>query len=267
MAYSAVRFLFPWSCAVAAALALVIHAPVLDAMSSASPSPQQTASAPASSARPEIRVRAVEDFAVNGRGDNPAWNGVEWTTLNARNNAKDPYPTKFKVLYSKKGLYVLMDAVDKKLTATFRKDFENLWTEDVFEVFLWTDERDTVYFEYEISPLNYELPIIIPNFEGTFLGWLPWHYDGERKIQKAVSVTGGKQESGAAVESWRAEFMIPYDLLRPLRNAVPAKGTKWRANFYRIDHDRGKDQAVQWAWSPVQKNFHDFRNFGTLIFE
>ncbi len=171
----------------------------------------------------------------------------------ASRTSRTPYPTKFKLLYSKKGLYVLMDAVDKKLTATFKKDFENLWTEDVFEVFLWTDERDTVYFEYEISPLNYELPIIIPNFEGTFLGWLPWHYDGDRKIQKAVSVTGGKQESGAAVEGWRAEFMIPYDLLRPLRNAVPTKGTKWRANFYRMDHDLGKDQTVQWDWSRVEQ--------------
>jgi hypothetical protein len=266
MVNSVVRSLFPSSCAVAAVLALAAHAPVLDAMSSAHQQAQQQP-APSSSARPEIRVRAVEDFPVNGRGDNPAWNGVEWTPLNVRNSVKDPYPTKFKVLYSKKGLYVLMDAVDKTLTATFKKDFENLWTEDVFEVFLWTDERDTVYFEYEISPLNYELPIIIPNFEGTFLGWLPWHYDGDRKIQKAVSVTGGKQESGAAVESWRAEFMIPYDLLRPLRNAVPTKGTKWRANFYRMDHDRGKDQVVQWDWSRVGKSFHEFRSFGTLIFE
>jgi hypothetical protein len=252
MASFTVRSLFPWSCAAAAALALAAYAPVLDAMSSAPPLSQ---TAPATAARPELRVRATEDFAVNGRGDNPAWNGVEWTPLNVRNNAKDPFPTKFKVLYSKKGLYVLMDAVDKKLTATFQKDFENLWTEDVFEVFLWTDERDTVYFEYEISPLNYELPIIIPNFEGTFLGWLPWHYDGDR------------QESGAAIEGWRAEFMIPYELLRPLRNAVPAKGTKWRANFYRMDHDLGKDKTIQWDWSRVQKNFHDFRNFGTLIFE
>ena len=65
-----------------------------------------------------------------------------------------PYETRVKVLYSKKGLYVLMDATDKKLTATMQEDFQNLWTEDVFEVFLWPDERDPLYFEYEISPLG-----------------------------------------------------------------------------------------------------------------
>jgi len=219
------------------------------------------------STRPQLSVKTTDDFQVNGAGDNAAWKVVDWTPLQRRQADGHPYDSRFKALYSKTGMYFLMDATDRKLTATLTQDFAHLWTEDVFEVFLWTDERDTVYFEYEISPLNYELPIIIPNFEGTFLGWLPWHYDGDRKIQKAVSVTGGKQESGAAIEGWRAEFMIPYDLLRPLRNAVPAKGTKWRANFYRMDHDLGKDQVVQWDWSRVGKNFHDFRNFGTLIFE
>jgi hypothetical protein len=212
-------------------------------------------------------VKPTADFEVTGDGSNAAWAKAAWEPLHKRDTVGPDHATKVKVLYSPKGLYVLADLADKKLTSTITKDFENLWLEDVFEVFLWTDERDTVYFEYEISPLNYELPIIIPNFEGTFLGWLPWHYDGERKIQKAVSVTGGKQESGAAIEGWRAEFMIPYDLLRPLRNATPTKGTKWRANFYRMDHDLGKDKTIQWDWSRVQKNFHDFRNFGTLIFE
>ena len=84
-----------------------------------------------------------------------------------------------------------MDATDKKITATFKEDFQNLWTEDVFEVFLWTDERDPVYFEYEISPLGYELPIVVPNLEGKFLGWRPWHYEGTRKIRKATSAIGG----------------------------------------------------------------------------
>jgi hypothetical protein len=259
MASFTVRSLSLWSCAAAAALALAAHAPVLDAMSSATPESQ---TAPA--ARPELRVRAVEDFAVNGRGDNPAWNGVEWTPLNVRNGVKDPYPTKFKVLYSKKGLYVLMDAVDKKLTATFQKDFENLWTEDVFEVFLWTDERYPVYFEYEISPLDRELPILIPNFGGRFLGWRPWHYDRDRKTRKATSIIGGAKQSQAAIQGWRAEFFIPYTLLSPLQNVPPKPGSTWRANFYRMDHDGGK--TTQWEWAPVGDSFHEYQKFGHLVF-
>ena len=101
-----------------------------------------------------------------------------------------------KVLYSKKGLYVLMDATDAKITATMQDDFQDLWTEDVFEVFLWPDERDPLYFEYEISPLNRELPILIPNLDGKFLGWRPWHYEGDRKTRKATSAVGGPAQVG-----------------------------------------------------------------------
>ena len=71
----------------------------------------------------------------------------------------------------------------------------DLWNEDVFEVFLWTDERYPVYFEYEISPLNRELPILIPNFGGQFLGWRPWHYERDRLTRKATSIIGGPKES------------------------------------------------------------------------
>jgi hypothetical protein len=215
-------------------------------------------------ARAQLTIRQVQDFEVTGTGDNATWQKAEWTPLNRRQADGHPYDARFKAQYSTTGLYVLMDATDRKLTATMNEDFMHLWTEDVFEVFLWTDERYPVYFEYEISPLNHELPIIIPNFEGKFLGWRPWDYEGERKIRKATSVTGGPKQSGAAIQGWRAEFFIPYALLRPLQNVPPAPGTRWRANFYRMDHDDGKH--TQWDWARVGESFHDYEKFGDLIF-
>lgn len=213
----------------------------------------------------EVKVPRVEDFEVTGDGSAAAWSKAAWQNLNRRGKEGHPYEARFKVVYSKTGLYVLMDGTDQKLTAAFKEDFQNLWTEDVYEVFLWTDERSPIYFEYEISPLNYELPILIPNMEGKFLGWLPWHYDGKRKIRKATSIVGGSKESGAAIKGWRAEFFIPYDLLNPLQNVPPKAGTRWRANFYRMDHDGGK--TTGWDWARVGPSFHEFRKFGTLIFE
>jgi len=213
----------------------------------------------------ELKVKPTEDFAVNGKGDAKAWDTAEWVPLHRREENGLPYEAKFKVLHSKTGLYVLMDATDQKLSARFEKDFENLWTEDVFEVFLWTDERDPLYFEYEISPLGRELPIMVPNNDGKFLGWLPWHYEGNRKIRKATSATGGEVKSGAEVKGWRAEIFIPYELLAPLRNVPPKPGTRWRANFYRMDYDNG--QHTSWDWSRVGKSFHEYQKFGTLVFE
>jgi hypothetical protein len=215
---------------------------------------------------PELHVRSTEDFPVNGHGDHAAWRAApEWTALNVRQGVTAPYASRFKLLYSSKGLYVLLDAADRKLTASFQDDYADLWTQDVFEVFLWPDERDPIYFEYEISPLGRELAILVPNLDGHFLGWRPWHYDTERQVRKAAVAIGGPQQSGAAIEGWRAELFIPFALLRPLRNVPPTKGTRWRANFYRMDYDTGS--VIQWDWSRVGQSFHDFANFGTIIFD
>jgi hypothetical protein len=144
------------------------------------------------------------------------------------------------------------------------EDNLNLWTEDVFEVFLWPDESQTVYFEYEISPLGRELPILVPNF-GQQLGWLPWHYEGNRKIKKAISISGGEQKPKASIAGWTAEFFIPYELLKPLLNVPPKAGASWRANFYRMDYDDG--HVTGWNWAPVSRSFHEYQKFGTLVFE
>ena len=213
----------------------------------------------------ELRVRPTDDFEVTGDGTNDAWKKAGWVALSPRGADEPPLETRVKVLYSRQGLYVLMDSADRKITANFKDDFANLWTEDVFEFFLWPDERDPIYFEYEISPLNRELPIIVPNLGDKFLGWRPWHYEGARKTRKATSTAGGPAESGAAVTRWTAEVFVPYALLSPMRNVSPVPGTRWRGNFYRMDYDDGK--ARSWDWSRVGPSFHEFRKFGTLIFD
>jgi Carbohydrate family 9 binding domain-like len=214
--------------------------------------------------RPRLSVKPVTDFEVTGAGDHAGWRQTDWTALRRRQSDGHPYESKFKVLYSNTGLYFLMEGTDRKLTATMNEDFMDLWNEDVFEVFLWTDERYPVYFEYEISPLNHELPIIIPNFGGQFLGWRPWHYDRDRLIRKATSTIGGPRQSQAVIQGWRAEFFVPYALLKPLQNVPPTPGTRWRANFYRVDHDDGR--ATQWEWARIEKGFHEYEKFGELLF-
>jgi hypothetical protein len=227
--------------------------------------PSQTPERTEPHGRPRLSVKLVEDFEVTGTGERAPWRQADWTVLRRREPDGHPYESRFKVLYSKTGVYFLMEGADRTLTATMTGDFLDLWKEDVFEVFLWTDERYPVYFEYEISPLNHELPILVPNFGGRFLGWRPWHYEGERLTRKATSVIGGPKAPHAAIERWCAEFFIPYTVLRPLGNVPPGPGTIWRANFYRIDYDQGK--TTHWEWAPVGQNFHEYERFGELLFD
>lgn len=205
-------------------------------------------------------VKRTADFELTGDGLSPAWEKATWITLTKRRGTA-PYQTRARLLYSEKGVYALFDCADKKITATIREDFADLWHEDVIEIFFWTDESTPLYFEYELSPLNYELPILVPNFQGDFFGWRPWHYEDERKITHTTKVIKDAERS---VTSWVGEFFIPYALLKPLRNVPPKSGTVWRANLYRIDYDSGQSD---WTWQPVRTNYHDIHSFGTIQFE
>jgi hypothetical protein len=220
---------------------------------------------PAAAAGPElVTIKKCNDFRVTGDGSSESWKSTEWINLQGYGKGRTDYETKVKVLYSLTGIYFLFSCEDKKLVSSMKEDDMDLWNEDVVEVFLWPDVNYTVYFEYELSPLNYELPIMVPNFGGKFLGWLPWHYEGERKTVHQTVAIGGKKESGADVTGWTAEFYIPYKLLAPLNNVPPESGTRWRANMYRIDYDNGE---ASYAWQKVSGTFHEYSKFGTFVFE
>ncbi len=205
-------------------------------------------------------VNKTNDFEITGDGSAVNWNEEKWVRLPKRNEHGEVYQTKIKILYSDSGIYCLYYCQDNKLTSTLREDFLDLYKEDVVEAFFWTDESVPMYFEYEISPFNYELAILVPNIRGNFLGWRPWHYEGDRKTRHAVHVI----KNNTDVVAWTAEFFIPYKLLRPMTNVPPVKGTRWRANFYRIDYD---NKTSDWSWQLTRSNFHDYERFGTLIFQ
>lgn len=205
-------------------------------------------------------VKRTTEFELKGDGTSPEWSKTSWLTLPKRKGTA-AYETRAKLLYSEKGIYGLFECPDKKIIATMKEDFADLWKEDVIEIFFWTEESTPLYFEYELSPLNYELPILVPNFGGDFLGWRPWHYTDARKTRHATKVI--KDDKGN-VTTWIGEFFIPYALLKPLQNVPPKSGTTWRTNLYRIDYD---EAYSSWTWQPVETNFHDFQRFGTIRFE
>ena len=209
--------------------------------------------------RDTLKVRYTTDFEIKGDGSASNWNKADWLQL-PKSSGNISYETKIKMLYSDSGIYCLYHCEDNKITATLRDDFLDLWHEDVVEAFFWTDESNPIYFEYELSPLNYELPILVPNKKGTFFGWLPWHYEGDRRTKHAAYIN----RQGDSTTSWVAEFFIPFTLLKALGNVPPQSGTKWRANFYRIDHDNGE---AYWSWQLTRTNFHDYERFGTIVFE
>ena len=215
---------------------------------------------------PEILKKKTDDFEITGDGTAEHWSETDWINLTQRNNPENPVQTQVKLLYSDTGIYVLFQNEDRLITTPFTKDYENLWLGDVVEVFLWTNTSEPDYFEYEVTPLNYELPLIVSNINGELLSWIPFEntYQGDRKVRHKTTVTNGEKKNGASIDSWTAEMFIPFKMMHPLKNIYPQSGTIWRANLYRIDYD---DDDTYWSWSPFEGNFHDYKNFGVLRFE
>lgn len=217
---------------------------------------------PEGNPRASMEIVQVADFEVTGTGSAPAWSMAHWVTIPKRGNDRIDYQTHAKVVWSETGIYFLIKCDDRKITATMQGHNLNLWEEDVVEVFLMPDEQYPVYFEYQLSPLNYELTLLIPNLGGKFLGWLPWKYEGDRKTRHQTSV---QTDAGSgAVTSWTAEFFIPWKLMEPMVLSAPEPGTQWRANIYRFDYDEG---MTRFSWNPTVRTFHEPHNFGTFLFK
>ncbi len=226
-----------------------------------------------------LKVTSTNDFTITGDGSSENWKAAEWNNLPQHNtntlknagwniplqpgNTNDiSYETLFKILYSNTGIYCLFKCEDSIITATLKEDYLNLYDEDVVEVFLRPDTSLPVYFEYELSPLNFELPILIINNKGNAMGWKPWQYQGERKTKHAVNINKKNLVNNRL--TWTAEIFIPFALLHPLDNVPPTKTTQWRANFYRIDYDV---KPTYFSWQLTRGSFHDPEKFGILEFE
>jgi hypothetical protein len=208
-----------------------------------------------------IAVRGTADFNPDGRGTADAWHRAEWHAMPRVGEKVSDYTARFRILHSPTGIYLLFHGTDTKVTSPFRRDFDDLYLADVFEAFFHTRPSDPVYFEYEVSPRNRELVLLIPNLGGRFFGWRPWKYDAGRKTVKRVSIV---RERGR-MTGWMAEVFIPFRLLEPLRDCPPRPGDVWHGNFCRLDYDSGRIE--KWAWAPVRSGFHEFERYLPMRFE
>ena len=211
-------------------------------------------------------VRKCRDFNLTGSGSNIEWEKATWNLLTKLDSGGKDYTSRFKILYSEKGIYLLFNGEDEKISTQSNQDFGNIYEGDAFEVFFHTNPLVPKYFEYEINQLNKELILVITKVNNKGYLWAPWHYENGKQIYRMVDIVGGKTESGALIKSWSAEVFFPFELLNLLPYVPPQSGTIWNANFCRLDYDSGN--MIKWSWSPKIKNsFHELEAFRSIKFE
>lgn len=213
-----------------------------------------------------VIVRKCEDFSLTGNGNNPEWDKAKWNLLTKLDQGGKEYASRFKILYSLKGIYLLFNGEDEKLTTQSDQDFGKIYEGDAFEAFFHPDPRTPVYFEYEINALNKELILVITRMKNKGYSWAPWQYERKGQQNKRVDLAGSKMEPGSLLRSWSAEIFFPYELLDLLPDSPPQSGSIWHANFCRLDYDTGN--MIKWSWSPGIKNsFHELEKFRSIKFE
>jgi hypothetical protein len=212
-------------------------------------------------------IRNCEDFKIDGSGENKAWSQTKWEYLTKLDQGGRDYESKFKMLFSSTGLYILFEGGDDRITTKDYNDFDNIFDGDVFEVFFHPDSSVSVYFEYEVNQLDKELVLMISNINGHgYRPWIPRNYSKGTGVIKQVVVTGGDKKVGGLIESWRAEIFFPYGILGLLPDVAPKSGSVWHANFCRLDYDTGK--MIKWSWTPlIKKSFHELEAFRSIKFE
>ncbi len=170
---------------------------------------------------------------------------------NASNGAPPRLRTALRVGFRGGALLVRFDGRDEGALATKTRRDDQLWQEDVFEVFLTPHDPPHIYYEFEVNPLGtlFDARIESPRLRRpTICVDVLWNCPGY-----SARVKKGK-------ERWSALLTIPLAPMSPEGKIAQT----WRANFYRVD--RGASDEFS-AWSPVFRDpadFHDATRFGYL---
>jgi len=198
-----------------------------------------------------------ELIAMDGNIDKPAWKAAEAVFLVDTVTGQTPRQKTFcKLLWDDQFLYAAFCCEDDFIRAVRTEYNDEIFEEEVVEIFLDDDCDRKTYIELEVSPLNTLLHYGIHNdLTGPILPFA-------RVEKKVVSAVRDDRDR----KIWTVEMAVPFSEFVTATNSPPKAGDQWRMNLYRIDRpEDGRDEYS--AWQPTGKvNFHMPEKFGELVF-
>ena len=216
-------------------------------------------------------LQTLTPITIDGRLDEPAWKGAETVSFQ-RTETTTPtkFPTTAKMLWDENAFYIAWVCDDPDIwTTKFTKD-EDLWTEEVVEIFIDPDADSKGYLELEVNPANTFVDLKIAK-----VGQVDakWDIKGLKTAVTVEGTLGNKTDNRTNQDTrWTVEVAIPWTGMADIPPGItgpPKDGTTWRVNLYRIDLAKagteGDDEYL--AWSPTGKvNFHMPDKFGIVRF-
>jgi len=214
--------------------------------------------------RPEyICYRASSPIVIDGLLDDPAWQGAPPVTLVLADTGAEPRQgTTAQLLWDDDHLYVAFCCQDSDIWGVTTERDQDIYNQEVVEVFVDADRDGHGYVEIEVSPLNAALDLFMLYRQDRLRGLWGWDSEG---LRTAVVVDGDPTRRGTADRSWTVEMALPMSDFMTAAHLPPLPGDVWHLNLYRID--RAKEGDEYSAWSPPGRiNYHTPERFGRLVF-
>ena len=230
-----------------------------------------------------VSIKAEDDVAnysvkrttglmtIDGKLDEDDWLRAEEAPLKDAGTGLDvPLKTTVRLLWNDTYLYIAFYGEDNDAWATHTHDDENLWEEEVFEIFIDPENKGHTYYEININPINKIVDLFILNGgkkrKGRFENTKKWNFSD---LKHGVYVKGDGRNEGTSDSFWTAELAIPFEEMWTADQTPPRPGDMWRMNFFRIERGKSdvKDDDWEAAFSfPKGLGFHIPWMFGNIYF-
>ncbi|MCE9589798.1 MAG: carbohydrate-binding family 9-like protein [Planctomycetes bacterium] len=235
---------------------------------------------------PTLVCPRVADGSVKLDGDlgEAAWRDAPVAVIARDSRTGSPSKTeaRVKAVWDSNYLYFAFDLDDKQVAATLTKHDDDLWKEDVAEVFLDANNDEASYIELEVNALG-------TTYDGSIADYRPesqWRIDRlnfdidatihtfrAHGLKTGIKVDGKINDPEGDDRGWTCEIAIPWsDIARGTntQHAPPRDGDVWRVGLFRNDVNpkRGNEPASEeyTAWNPSLTWFHRPWSFGRLVF-
>ncbi len=214
---------------------------------------------------------------IDGSGADTVWSNTPTLSLvdveDLTSQKQHSRPTSARMLWDDDHLYFLFTMVDADVWSTYTNRDDQLYQEEVVEVFIDPDGDGLNYAEIEVNPLNTVFDLLLSRpWADSGSGFAQWNPE----FASAVGIDGTLNDGTDEDVSWTVEIALPWvALATDLRDVMngqslpPMVGDLWRLNIYRFERIRtdGAATAEASAWSPVGVNdFHRPDRFGAMTF-
>ncbi|MBT3341835.1 MAG: carbohydrate-binding family 9-like protein [Gemmatimonadetes bacterium] len=213
-----------------------------------------------------VAQRALGPIEMDGRLDEPSWQGAAWTEIFVDiEGDRQPAPrfrTRAKMLWDDQYYYVAAMIDEPHIWATLDYRDAIIFYDNDFEVFIDPDGDTHNYFEYEVNALatEWDLLLVKPYRDGG----PPYHGWDIPGLRSATTIYGTMNEPDDIDEGWGLEVAFPWEGLKQGagRPVPPKPGDVWRVNFSRVEWEVDPAQDGEgyvkvegrrednWVWSP-----------------